>query len=324
MGMSEDADEARGNRDVVWHYTDGAGLKSMLQNKVLWAGSAAYMNDFKELITGNDVLNKIYGEVREQSPDDHEELRRLVTDFIPPREDNFILSATSDSDSLTMWRYYGKDQVSFAIGLDRHAALRVRAQRKEHRHPDPPAGYYDGYKDDWGNLEEDPDQNGQIVEGWKAMIYDEQRQKEIIRKALEDLSSAVQQAKNSTESFSLGVAFKKLSLLAELYRIKHKGFRDEKELRILAQAFPAWKYVLHRPGRYGMIPYVELGMPARGDDGMSLDFEGDRQRMDRLPIKHINIGPTPYPEEARFGLKQLLSFNGYHDVKVAVSTIPYR
>lgn len=307
---------------TVWHYTDGVGLKSILENRVLWASSAAYMNDFKELITGNDVLNKIYGELREQSSESHRELGRLVDNFTPPREDNFILSASEDPNSLTMWRYYGRDQVGFAVGLDGQAPLGIRAQTSATRHPHPPANYYGGPRGEFGTLEEYPDEDGQVVEDWQPMIYEEERQEEIIRRALESLRMALDQARGN--NFSFGVALRKLKLLSELNRIKHKGFKDEHEVRILAQLSPPWKYVLHRSGRFGMIPYVELGMPSGGSHGSRREFEGGRQKMEPLPIRQINIGPTPYREEAKYGLEQLLSFLGYHDVKVIVSAIPYR
>lgn len=324
--VSAEADEDDGRSGLVWHYTDSGGLKGMLDNRVLWASSAAYMNDFKELITGSDVLNKIYVEIREESSaTDHDEIQRLVTDFIPPREENFILSATRESDSLTMWRYYGRDQVSFAVGLDSGAKLKVRAQSSKNKHPNPPADYYAGYRDDHGQLEENPDQDLQGVEPWRSMIYEEVRQRDLIRQALDELRGAIDASKGNDGKASIGVAFKKLHLVEKLYRIKHNGFRDEKEVRALAHAFPAWKYVIHRPGPYGMIPYVELGLPAKSESGARIDFDDrGKQKMEKLPIRKIKIGPTPYSAEAKFGLQQILSFGGYHDVEVTVSTIPYR
>ncbi len=323
-GVSGVLFEEHAKKDLVWHYTDGAALKGILENRVLRAGSAAYMNDFKELITGNDVLNKIYGDLRQESSRDHDELKRLVSDFIPQREGNFILSASSDPDSLTLWRYYGRDQVSFAVGLDPDVEFTVREQHKADRHPNPPPGYYDGPVDDNGLLEDDPDNGGPLVEHWNPMIYKEAVQEQILREALENLRNAVSAARIKPDNFSFGIALKKLSLLSELYRIKHRGFEDEKEMRILAQVKPDWKYVLHRPGRFGMIPYVELGVPTKDKNGYPWTYEKGRQKMDRLPIRRINIGPTPFAAEAAFGLKQLLEFLGYHDVGVEVSTIPYR
>ncbi len=317
--------EMVGDDGLVWHYSDGAGLKSIIVNRVLWASSAAYMNDFKELISGNDVLNKTYARLKEEVSENHrEELQQAVTSFSSPREEKFILSASSDPDSLTLWRYYGRDRVSFAVGLDRSVLLEARAQTQRRSHPYPPPGYLNGYRDEHGTLEEDPDTVGQIVEPWDKMIYEPHEQETIIRRALSNLDEALRDARTDSR-VPFRVYTKNLALQSRLNRIKDSGFRDERELRILAQVSPHWKYVLHRPGRFGLVPYIEIGMPVGGSMPSSNSFRaGGPQKMKRLPIRQINIGPTPFPEEARFGLKQLLNFKGYHDVTVVVSKIPYR
>lgn len=314
-----------GDGGLVWHYSDGAGLKSILENRVLWASSAAYMNDFKELISGDDILSRYYADLKEQVSENHrEELQRAVTSFSSPREEKFILSASDDPDSLTLWRYYGRDQVSFAVGLERSVNLNVRAQKQRSDHPYPPPGYLDGYRDEHGILEENPDMVGQIVDPWDEMIYDRHQQEHIIHRALTNLSAAIREARAESRTH-FRVYNKNHALQSQLNRVKDSGFRDERELRILAQVTPPWKYVLHRPGRFGLIPYIELGLPVGGSIPSPGAFRPDgRQKMKRLPIRQINIGPTPFPDEARFGLKQLLNFKGYHDVEVVVSKIPYR
>lgn len=319
-------DNMRGTGSLVWHYTDGLGLKGILANNVLWASSAAYLNDFKELVSGSDRLKEVYGELDEEYAELKEELEKNLAGFATPREENFILSACEHGDSLTMWRYYGRDEVSFAVGLARDVPLGVRAQKKGDSHPFPPPGYKDGPRDPNGQLEWDPDQEGQAVESWDAMVYDPDEQKKILSQALSDLRDAHEQAKRDENKFSFSLYMERLSLLGQLNRIKDYAFRDEQELRTLAEVSPAWKYVLHRPGRYGLIPYIELGIPKGGTRGRGRDFGdgGGPQKMEQLPIRQINIGPTPFPEEARFGLLQLLGFLGYHDVKVEVSSIPYR
>lgn len=323
--MHDDDDDMGGAGSLVWHYTDGRGLEGILKNHVLRASSAAYMNDSKELITGNEVLNRIYAGIRQKSVGSGEDLQRLVESFAPPREESFILSASSEPDSLTMWRYYGKDQVSFAIGLDKDVQLSVRGQSSRRRHPHPPKDYLNGAKDDFGTLEEDPDDDMQTVEPWEEMIYGRPQQEKIIKQALEELDAAVTEANAVDGRFPFKLALLKLEVLSQLHRIKHGGFQDERELRISAHVSPAWKYVLHRPGQYGLIPFVELGLPKAKAASEKQDADPDvKQKMNRLPIRQINVGPTPYREEARFGLEQMLSLLGYHDVKVAASSIPYR
>lgn len=38
--------------DLVWHYTSGASLLSILQNDVLWATAAPFLNDAQEIAIG--------------------------------------------------------------------------------------------------------------------------------------------------------------------------------------------------------------------------------------------------------------------------------
>lgn len=316
-------DNMMGNGSLVWHYTNGSGLKGILENNVLWASSAAYLNDFKELVSGSDRLKEVWE--LEEYTEVREELEQSLERFATPREEHFVLSACESGDSLTMWRYYGQDEVSFAVGLDRDVPLGARAQKKESTHPFPPPGYKEGPRDPNGQLEWDPDQEGQIVEPWDAMVYERDEQKKILAQALSDLRDAHDVAKRDSSEFSFSFYMEQLSLLGQLNRIKDHAFCDEQELRTLAEVSPAWKYVLHRTGRYGLIPYIELGVPKGGTIGLKRDFtDRGTQKMERLPIRQINIGPTPFPEEAKFGLLQLLGFLGYHDVKVEVSSIPYR
>jgi hypothetical protein len=157
------------------------------------------------------------------------------------------------------------------------------------------------------------------------MVYEPDEQKRILAKALSELRQAHDEVRRESAGTSLDFMRKQRSLFNQSNRIKDYGFRDEQELRVFAEAAPSWKYVLHRPGRFGLIPYIELGLPKGGASGRNRDFsDGGPQMMDRLPIRQINIGPTLFPEEAKFGLLQLLSFLGYHDVEVSVSPIPYR
>jgi len=38
--------------DLAWHYTSGASLLSILQNDVLWATAAPFLNDAQEIAIG--------------------------------------------------------------------------------------------------------------------------------------------------------------------------------------------------------------------------------------------------------------------------------
>lgn len=98
---------------------------------------------------------------------------------------------------------------------------------------------------------------------------------------------------------------------------KDNAFVDERELRIILELNPSWKFVKHRPTRYGVTPYVDLAT-SNGDE-----FVPARAR-ELLPIRHIKIGPSSDPLTAERALRRCLDNNGYGAVDISVSVIPYR
>ncbi|MGM7777433.1 DUF2971 domain-containing protein [Arthrobacter sp. KNU-44] len=319
--------------DLIWHYTDGAALMKILAKNELWAGSAAFMNDTNELLSGSIQLRKHFEDQRRALPED---VIKGLEEYIPEVRErsrhSFVLSASSDGDSLTMWRYYGRDQVSFAIGLDRNQPLVPLARLTDDNHPNPPAGYIDDIydKDEDGQIATNPDgspvvifdPDWVIIEGgdWKPVVYDPAQQSEIITEIFENLRKGVEE--------QLTVGRNRHWWLYPYYMnesldlIKNQGFRDEREERIIVWPNPDWKFVFHRPGAFGLVPYVKLTSWGGVDE--DLHEEPFAIEAGRLPIREIRIGPTPYSSEAAGSLKQLLNFHGLHDVKVSYSEIPFR
>ncbi|GGJ21457.1 hypothetical protein [Paenarthrobacter histidinolovorans] len=312
---------------LVWHYTDGGALMNILEKNELWAGSAAFMNDMNELLSGSIQLRNHF---EEQLPDLSKDATQMLEKYIPEvkarSRDSFVLSASSDPDSLTMWRYYGRHQVSFAVGLDRNESLVPLARLKGEEHPNPPAGYEDDAfdYDEEGNRFRVYDPDGVFIEGgdWKPVVYDLKRQSEIITKVFETLRDGVEKRLTPAEEGKLRVWLFPFFMNEDLDLIKNEGFRDEREERIIVWPNPAWKFVFHRPGAYGLVPYVKL----TSLQGENIDPEENRfaTKAGRLPIREIRIGPTPYSVEATASLEQLLEFHGLHDVKVTCSEIPFR
>jgi hypothetical protein len=312
---------------LVWHYTDGGALMNILAKNELWAGSVAFMNDTNELLSGSIQLRKHFEDQRASlSEATVQKLEEYIPEVKARSRDSFVLSASSDDDSLTMWRYYGRDQVSFAIGLDRSESLVPLARFERGDHPHPPADYEEDMYDfdEEGNrfLIHDPDTV--LIEGgeWKPVVYESKQQSEIITEIFEKLRDGVEKRNSSGENGRRWIWMFPYFVNEDLDLIKNEGFRDEREERIILWPNPAWKFVYHRPGPFGLVPYVKLTSLA----GDNIDPHEDRfaTKAGRLPIREIRIGPTPYSVEAVGSLKQLLEFHGLHDVKVTYSEIPFR
>lgn len=98
--------------------------------------------------------------------------------------------------------------------------------------------------------------------------------------------------------------------------VKDGGFREECEARLACCPLVDLPELENRMetretkfrDRQGtIVPYVEL-------------FEDLGQQ---LPIEKIIVGPTRYPERRCEGLRQFIKANGYKDVKIVISEIPF-
>lgn len=318
---------ANDETELVWHYTDGSALMNILKNNELWAGSAAFMNDTNELLSGSIQLRRHFEDRRPSLP---EEICEKLEEYIPEvragSRHSFILSASSDPDSLTMWRYYGRDRASFAIGLDRTKKLAPLARLAVDKHPNPPADYYDDIYDFAENgdrfIVQDPDQVFIEGGGWNAVVYDPPRQSQIISEVFGKLREGVETRVARGEARRRWIWMYPYFMNEELDLIKNEGFRDELEERMTILPNPAWKFVFHRPGPFGLVPYVKL--TSLDGDNMDPGENLFATKPGRLPIREIRIGPTPNSGEAVASLEQLLEFYGLHDVQVTYSEIPFR
>lgn len=302
--------------DLVWHYTNAEGLLSIVRSNTLWATAPSYLNDLREMRTAADVIsayvNSIEDNLSEEQLNFLKNSGMLSTSF---NESTFLLSASRDGDSLTMFRNYGGD-VAYAIGLDPEVALSPVSQVSGEAHPNPPPGYYepDVQEVDAGvfeNLNDKPDAILVFGGEWRDARYvtgpDDPSVAEIVAKEV----SRFEGGKHWwIPSWSLPVS--------EASYIKHSGFRDEQETRCVVWAIPYWKFVLHRSSRFGLVPYIELTAETQKE----LPYE---ERPAKLPIREIVVGPTPVPDEdASRSLAIFLERHGYGDVSITTSKIPYR
>ena len=254
---------------LLWHYADGTALKSIIQNRVLWASSPAFMNDLNELLSGSRMLQDLLrNEKEELGADEKARLEELIRgDGL--RSDRFILSACADGDSLTMWRSYGRAAVSYAIAVDRSVPLQPRAQSNATGHPNPTPTYYSEWEDEAPDgtpiMTFDPDQTYVEGEKWQDVIYEKDTQASMVKHVFESLKRSVKKELSSKAKGESKIFMHNWFATEPLYQIKDHGFRDERESRILMTVHPSWKFVLYRPERFGLVPYVEIGCPSEDE-----------------------------------------------------------
>lgn len=310
---------ADATQDLVWHYTDGTGLLSILSGHELWATSSAFLNDAAEMRRGLDLLGAMTRQRAQTDGGIFEDLVRHLGEVAPEQPGIvpfFILSASMSPDSLAMWRNYGRTRESYAIGLDATAPLSVLV----------------------------PVSDREVVvrrRPWEPIAYDRARQEDLVARVLDTFPTrvaAIQQAVGHLDESGTPARWNQLSstrefteLLEDLERavllIKDSGFYEEQETRYGVAVYPvsaepgdrhaAAGIQSYRVSPYGLAPYLRLtGSP---DDTDAAVTEQPR----RLPIRAVAISPSPNGAAAVESVRAFVHSVGY-DVPVTRSTIPFR
>ena len=287
---------------VIYHYTSPDGVAGIIGNHEIWMSNTAFMNDTTEL----KMLQKSRSIFKE---DDftNKYVKRAWNNMLQqgPYDTNYYMASFSKAkDLLEQWRAYG----SFCIGFD---AKRLRVKKEA-------ALYSCLYKE--GDIRKWVLKKEKRV-GWTDLTVEDQ--KEIL-------------------------AFN-LFYIASM-KFKNGHFRNEREVRLIAMSHHNWLYD-NSPGMYENdlpihfrthpvygfpVPYLkffieqaeteekkkpkekEMEMKAR-----KLREESGKKR-ELLPITEVIVGPVAYQKEAKAACEVLLAEKGYKNVKVNVSSIPYR
>lgn len=291
--------------NLVWHYTNAAGLHGILETDTLWATSSAFMNDGLENTYAATKLTEAW---QDHPVSKAGGLSRRILETAGWLESGIptdvwrnlqwqLLCASTDGDSLTMWRgYAGTGEPAYAIGLDRSQPLGILAQKQ-------PIGRK--------TVEINP---------WEAVSYSSDQVEKLATEAMDRLLEASRESE-AAEGFQLGtVLLREIDTqTARMRRIaKHPGFVDEREVRI---GFRAPANCRFRNTRFGPAPYVPLtGADTWGQVCTTASV---------LPIKAVRTAPGTDQITVE-GLRAMLETLGYVDddgnwmVTVSQSTIPFR
>lgn len=107
------------------------------------------------------------------------------------------------------------------------------------------------------------------------------------------------------------VEWLKVILVSRVSSLKHPGFTEEQEWRILVTlTSDNLSDVKFRQGLNALIPYIELNL--------------SDVKTSKLPISEIVLGPTLHPELAKKALDSMLKKNGFPNVLLTESEIPFR
>jgi hypothetical protein len=274
--------------DVLYHYTDVAGLIGICSSRSLWATNLRFMNDARELAHSRKLMIDVLGEAKTQASlpaqlEVIQEIERMILSLRIGYPDFYSVSFSADGDLLSQWRAYGSSGGGYAVGFDSAGLVRPPST-----HPQPQKFLH-------------------------RVIYDEETQLRTLRRtadAMPALFASVDPSSDLAESRA-----RVFSSLGELVGFttgfKDPSFAEEKEWRAV-YVIPHGRFeeVRFRPSNGVAVPYINLNV---GTDPAG-----------KLPIREVVQGPRVDSDTGVRSLELLLAGNGYPDVAITASSIPLR
>lgn len=220
------------NDEIIYHYTDVAGLKGIIENNCLWATNLSYVNDSRELALGINTYRDVCKKLLEKEKK-NKLFKKIVSSFLDCLNQKYISNRyacafTSNGDQLSQWRGYGLNGLGYAIGFESEELIK--------------------------NLTPQADPS--------RVIYDVEAQVKYVEKHITDLVSGFLKRLPEERISKKQTINKIVKVLEEetewsVLSFKHKGFEEESESR-LHLAYENIDRVLVMEKKGILVPYVEL------------------------------------------------------------------
>lgn len=281
----------------IYHYTNDAGLKGIIENGTLWFSDIFSLNDPSEL---SHSYNNMLDIMAAKKCDDAPELKSFAEMFEGFSKDglrkvgsHFVCSLSFKGNDLGQWRQYADDGRGYAVGFD--TAALFKAFKKDS----------DATK-----------QHCRIDTIALPMQYDEEMLAKINLELFESVYTLLQLLKShSLDESKTNLYLKCLvtDLVDAIFDIavmfKHKAYESEGEVRLMQLFLPGSVPCMKvRPRSYEHISYRE--------------FVWKEQR--ELILKSIVAGPAADEKKAIQFANECLKSANITTVPVTTSQIPYR
>jgi hypothetical protein len=294
----------RGVPPILYHYTDAAGLKGIVESGVLRATHVAFMNDASEYLHAASLLFE-HVKIEKTRRTDPLQLSVLaeMEKWIEGRRPEgvapyFVTCFSAQENSLNQWRAYGRGEGGFSIGFDgpmlssqvlKHATSFFLA----------PAIY-------------DRDMQAQLIQTFLAWVLDEYP-----RLATRHAGPKQDEHRSAWTHMMLWMAASVAPMM------KNPAFFEEQEWRLI-YLLDSQARVRFLPQLTRLVPFVELklGIPQSGTPAQ-IALLG-RNLPDRLPIRVLWSGPGRATAISLLAGRTLLEQFGYVGVSLFASQIPYR
>lgn len=272
--------------EILYHYTDKAGLVGIVEAGKLWATHIGYLNDESEIQYSRNLIGELADRLRPEFGG--EWAAGVVCDAVSAlaeaetSPDTFVASFCVDADNLSQWRGYGAQGGGYAIGLGRERLWTVANAQ------------------DYALI---------------RLIYDESEQEaqleQVLREAIPILAGwgadPTTAPPAAHQLILLGYGF-----IVAMLSVKNPYFRDEREWRLARVILEgvSQKRARTRTLRGVETPYeeVELVDAVTGESSMV----------------EVVVGPMARSDTSAAEVRSLLDLNGLENVSVRASVGPLR
>lgn len=280
--------------EVLWHYTNPAGLMGIIEQRALWATDAEYLNDAQELRFGREQIIEALRVERDRRESTAQSQASWDPDMaaaitlagaLAILEDGddtatgwvsevYLSCFCAQRDLLSQWRGYAQGQ-GYALAFDGAALVRLPVQSAD-ASPDPMAEL-------------------------RPVAYGPDSIPARTAEALAHLDAGP-----TNHPGMRGMDLARRVILKLLAEHKHEAFEEEREWRLIASLVNAPANRFFRSGSLGLIPYVKLEIP--------LD----------AALREVMVGPGPDRALRMRAVHHLLATAGLYDVRVTASQAPFR
>jgi hypothetical protein len=275
---------------IVWHYTSGPGLISIIESGTIFATQVSCLNDATEIRYAASKLREALSSLL-PSMEEEDVSTKFAKRFIELLQDDdsapnsvglpyFVTCFSTLEDDLSQWRSYGGGENGYAVGI------RV--------------------KDLFGAS------NSLVA----RVVYDREKHLDLASQAAEATirfyNEGVEAGVEDWDNVFLSAWDNALTQLSPV--IKDPGFELEKEIRLIHQL------------QVGEVPDIRVlqrktmmsrHLPMRFPAGAPI-------HRPRIPIHRIIVGPSRHKEISRISVDTLMRTHGYQTGMVTTSARPYQ
>lgn len=292
----------------LYHYTSAEAFNSILSKSELWITNSSFMNDksevnyacelFYERLDESKIKESLKGEIKAL-------FKKAITEGL--FNNSFILSTSTNSDSLPMWNYYGST-VGYIFELSNELVSDFGTQKYIYN-----ISLDNECEDNGVALKKNKNLCTEIITsenevGYNVrannVIYDREIQGKILDDIIEYINK--QDILSNDETYdNTQIATSKLIDFIPFF--KHECYKNEEEYRMIIQILDTkmWDVQNYRIRNGALVPYIKLKFNKKNY------------------IKKIGVSPFNNNEYTLLGIKSIIK-NYPVEIELITSELPSR